>query len=351
MDGMANQVGRLSPAALRGALRIPRPPGVRLQRGIAIATVVVQAAIAVTGSVVRVTGSGLGCPSWPGCFEDSWVPDARAEVAWLHQWVEFGNRLMTGVVGIVALACLAVMLLAEPRRRRVIALAAAMPAGVALQGIVGGLTVIVGLAWWSVSIHLLLSMALVWLAVLLVRAVGEGDEPARPVIAAAPRRLLVVAVALLPALLFAGTLVTAAGPHAGDADTPRLAVDIELLAKVHAGVLYAFLAALAATGVALWRTGRSATRPALWRTDRSGSGDRTVWRRYGVLLAVVLAQGTLGLVQYWTGVPEVLVSLHVLGAASVVVATAALWVSTRERGSPPGPPPSPPVAVAARAAS
>jgi cytochrome c oxidase assembly protein subunit 15 len=318
MSRMSDRYGRLSPGALRRLVRLPRPPGVSVQRWVAIATVVMQAAIAVTGSVVRVTGSGLGCPNWPGCFEDSWVPDPRAEVAWLHQWVEFGNRLMTGLVGFVALACLAVALLAEPRRRRVVALAAAMPVGVAVQGLVGGLTVYLGLAWWSVSVHLLLSMVLVWLAVLLVRAIGEGDEPAEPAVAPLPRRLLVVAAGLLPLLLFAGTLVTAAGPHAGDADTPRLAVDIESLAKVHAGLLYGFLAALVALGLTLRAT---------------GCRHRQVWRRYRTLLAVVTAQGVLGLVQYWTGVPEVLVSLHVLGAASVVVATAALWVSTRGRGT------------------
>jgi cytochrome c oxidase assembly protein subunit 15 len=322
MNPMPDRDNRFSPQSLQRAIRAPRPPSVALQRTAAIAALVMQAAIAVTGSVVRVTGSGLGCPSWPGCFEDSWVPDAREEVAWLHQWVEYGNRLMTGLVGFVALACLVVMLLAEPRRRRVVALAAAMPIGVAVQGLVGGLTVYLGLAWWSVSVHLLLSMVLVWLAVLLVRAVSEGDEPAEPTIGRLPRRLLRVAVGLLPALLLAGTLVTAAGPHAGDAETPRLAVDIVLLVKLHAGLLYTFLAALVTLGVTLRMT---------------GCRHPQVWSRYRIALAVVTAQGALGLVQYWTGVPEVLVSLHVLGAASVVIAVASLWVSTRDRGTPPAP--------------
>jgi cytochrome c oxidase assembly protein subunit 15 len=319
MSRMPDRDNRFSPQSLRRAIRTSRPPGVALQRWVAIATLITQAAIAVTGSVVRVTESGLGCPSWPGCFEDSWVPDSRAEVAWLHQWVEFGNRLMTGLVGFVALACFMIVLLAEPRRRRVVVLAATMPIGVAVQALVGGLTVYVGLAWWSVSVHLLLSMLLVWLAVLLVRAISEGDEPAEPTVGPVPRRLLLVAIGLLPALLYAGTLVTAAGPHAGDAETPRLAADIELLVRVHAGLLYAFLAALVAMGVTLRMT---------------GCRHHQVWRSYRIAVAVVTAQGMLGLVQYWTGVPEVLVSLHVLGAASVVVAMAALWVSARDRGMP-----------------
>jgi heme a synthase len=303
-------------------VEILRPPSLRLQRGVAVAAVVTQVAIVVTGSVVRVTESGLGCPSWPGCFEDSWIPDPRSDVAWLHQWVEFGNRMLTGVVGLVALACLVVVSLAEPRRRRVVALAAAMVAGVAVQALIGRLTVEVDLAWWAVMVHFLPSMVLIWLAVLLVRAVGEGDDPPEPVISWVSRRLLAVATGLLAPLLVAGTLVTAAGPHAGDPDTPRLRVDIELLARVHSGLLYLFLAALIGVGVAL---------------HRSGEANRTVWRRYAVLLAVVMAQGALGLIQYWTGVPEVLVSLHVLGAAVVVVATAALWVATRDRGPAPRP--------------
>ena len=270
---------------------------------------VAQAGIAVTGSVVRVTGSGLGCPTWPQCFPGSLAPVRRDEVALLHQWVEFGNRMLISVVGLVALACLVSAWLVTPRRPRLLALAAAMPAGVAVQAVVGGITVRAGLAWWTVSAHFLISMVLVWLAVLLVAAVGEGDRPPRPLVTPLAGRLLAAAVVLLAALLTAGTFVTAAGPHAGDVDTPRLDVAVETLARAHSGVLFAFLAVLVALGLAMQRT-----------------------PRYWTLLAVVAAQGTLGFVQYFTGVPEVLVSLHVLGAASVVVATAALWVSARDRG-------------------
>lgn len=293
--------------------RVPAPSP-RWQRAVAVAAVLTQAGIAVTGSVVRVTGSGLGCPTWPECFPGSLTPVRRDEVALLHQWVEFGNRMLIGVVGLVALACLATAWLVTPRRPRLLALAAAMPAGVLAQAVIGGITVRSGLAWWTVSVHFLVSMVLVWLAVLLVRATGEGDEPPRPLVPPAARRLLAAAVVLLAGLLTAGTFVTAAGPHAGDADTPRLGVAVEALARVHSGVLYAFLAVLVALGLAMPRT-----------------------RRYWTLLGAVLAQALLGFVQYFTGVPEVLVSLHVLGAASVVVAAAALWVSTRDRGPVPAP--------------
>jgi cytochrome c oxidase assembly protein subunit 15 len=288
-----------------------------LNRAVAIAAVVTQAGIAVTGSVVRVTGSGLGCPTWPQCFPGSLTPVPDAEIATLTQWVEFGNRLLTFLVGFVALACLVLALLVRPHRRRLVLLAATMPVGVAVQAIVGGITVRTGLAWWTVAVHFLISMVLVWLAVLLVAAFGEDDGPPVWLIPRPLRALLVTATAVLAALLAAGTMVTAAGPHAGDADTPRLDVDIPVLVQLHANLLFGYLGLLIGLGFAL---------------RAAGAGART-GRRYRLLVGVVLAQGSLGVVQYATGVPEVLVSLHVLGAALVVVAMAGLWTGCRDRGS------------------
>jgi cytochrome c oxidase assembly protein subunit 15 len=284
--------------------------------------VITQAGIAVTGSVVRVTGSGLGCPTWPQCFPGSLVPQPHPEVAAVHQWIEFGNRLLTGLVGLVALACLVVALV-RPRRRRLILLAATMPLGVVAQAVLGGITVLTGLSWWTVSVHFLVSMVLVWLAVLLVAAFAEGDAPPRWLFPGPLRGLLRATTTVLAALLIAGTLVTSAGPHAGNAATPRLAAGVPAMAQLHADLLVGFLGLLAGLGFALRAVGVPAG----------------VWRRYTVLVGVVLAQGTLGVVQYLTGVPEVLVSLHVLGAASVVVAMAAFWASCRVRGH------EPPVAV------
>ncbi|WP_158852266.1 COX15/CtaA family protein [Saccharothrix deserti] len=282
------------------------------QRTFAIAVVIAQGGIAVTGSIVRVTGSGLGCPTWPQCFEGSLVPVEHPEVASLHQWVEFGNRTLTGVVGVIAGLCVLAAWFNRPRRKRVLVLALVQFGGVVVQAVIGGFTVLTGLLWWTVSVHFLVSMGLVWFAVLLVAALGEGDEPARPRVPKALLRLQVVQAVTLGLLLMAGTFVTAAGPHAGDAATPRLDVPVDTLSQVHADLLFLFLGMLIALGFAL-------------------RGHPVPRRPYYALVAVVLAQGTLGLVQYWTGVPEVLVSLHVLGAGAVVVATAALWVSTRER--------------------
>ncbi|HEV2780849.1 MAG TPA: COX15/CtaA family protein [Actinophytocola sp.] len=297
--------------------RLPSP-GRRLQRACAIAVVATQALIAVTGSIVRVTGSGLGCPTWPECFPGSMTPVEHPEFAALNQWIEYGNRLFTGVVGIIALACFALALLTRPRRRRYVRLAAAMPLGVLAQGVLGGITVRFDLLWWTVAVHFLASTVMVWLAVLLVHAIDEGDQPPRAVGPRGVRGLLLAQTGVLAGLLVAGTLVTGAGPHAGDPRTPRLDVPVDTVAHVHAAFLFVFLGLLLAVGVLL------------------GTGaPRSLWARYAVLVAVVLAQGSLGFVQYWTGVPEVLVSLHVLGAMLVIIATATLWCATRDHGPVP----------------
>jgi len=284
-------------------------------RRLAIAAVVAQAGIAVTGSIVRVTGSGLGCPEWPECFPGSLVPVEHPEVAALTQWVEFSNRLLTVVVVLVAGACLLAALNTRPRRPRLTRLALVQPLGVVAQALIGGVTVLTGLAWWTVAGHFLVSMVLVWLAVQLVAAATEGDGPPRPVVPTPVRALIATSTGLLAALLVAGTLVTAAGPHAGDAGTPRLDVPVTVLAQVHANLLFAYLGILVALGFTL----RAVAAPAPLR------------RRYAALVGIVLAQGALGGTQFALGVPEVLVSLHVLGAGLVTVGAAAVWSGTVRR--------------------
>ena len=321
---------------------VPVPTAVL--RRLAVAAVVAQAGIAVTGSIVRVTGSGLGCPTWPQCFPGSLVPTPHPEVAALHQWVEFGNRLLTFAVVLVTGLCFLAALGADPTRggrparsaggtrrvrighsprsSRLVRLALVQPLGVVVQAVIGGFTVLLGLVWWSVSVHFLVSMVLVWLAVVLVTAAGQGPGPAQPVVPGAVRALVATSTAVLAALLLVGTFVTAAGPHSGDADTPRLAVGVPAMAQLHADLLFAYLGLLVGLGFAL----------------RAVAAPAALWRRYVVLVAVVAAQGVLGGVQYALGVPEVLVSLHVLGAALVTVAAAALWAATTRR--PPVPPPA-----------
>lgn len=285
-------------------------------RGLAVAAVVGQGGIAVTGAAVRVTGSGLGCPTWPQCFPGSMVPVAHAEVAVLHQWIEFGNRLLGIALVLVTAACVIAALFVRPRRRRLVWLACTMPLGVVAQAVLGGITVLTGLAWYTVAPHFIVSVPLVWLAVLLARdawALESPTEARETVVPRAVRGLLGVSAGVLFALVVVGTLVTSAGPHAGDPATPRLtAFSVADLAMAHAHLLFAFLGLLVGLGFLL----------------HAVAAPRTVLVRFRVLVVVTLAQGLLGGVQYAIGVPEVLVALHVLGSMLVVAATAWLWAGT-----------------------
>ncbi len=285
-------------------------------RALALAAVVAQAGIAVTGSVVRVTGSGLGCPTWPQCFPGSLVPVAHpATTRAVTQWIEFSNRLLTFLVVVIAAACLVAALATRPRRSRLTRLALVQPLGVVAQAVIGGMTVLLQLAWWSVAVHFVISMVLVWLAVQLVAAASAGDGLPRRPVPGAVRGLIATSTAVLACLLVAGTLVTAAGPHAGDAGTPRLDLPVASLAQLHADLLFAYLGMLVALGFTLRAVGASGV----------------LGRRFGLLILTVLAQGAIGGTQYALGVPEALVSLHVLGAALVTVGAAALWAGTVER--------------------
>jgi cytochrome c oxidase assembly protein subunit 15 len=312
-------------------------PSLRTQRLVAAAVVLTQGGIAVTGAIVRVTASGLGCPTWPQCFPGSFTPVPVAEVPVVHQAVEFGNRMITFLV--VLTAALAVLTVTRARRRReVLVYAWLMPASTVVQAVIGGITVLTGLLWWTVAIHLLASMTMVWLSVLLYVKVGEPDSGVAslaptpsPVASLAPtpspvpkplRWLTVLTAAALSAVLVTGTLVTGAGPHAGDKSVeqpvPRLQVEITTLVHLHSSLLVAYLSLVVGLGFALLAV----------------RAPRPVVLRWVVLLALVFAQGLVGTVQFFTGVPAALVAVHVAGAAACTAATAALWASMRERAEP-----------------
>ncbi len=299
-------------------------------RRLAVANLVAQVGIMVTGATVRVTDSGLGCPTFPECFPGSMVPVSHADIAPLHQWVEFGNRLLTFVLVAIAGLLLLAALGQRPRRRRLTVLAAVMPVGIVVQALIGGITVLTNLSWSTVSVHFLVSGVLVWLSTALVQATGEADVPGRPLLPGPLRGLVATSSGVLAALLLVGTLVTAAGPHAGDPDTPRLAVGVEAMAQLHAELLFAYLGLLVGLGFALRAVGAPAR----------------VERLYRLLVVVVVAQGALGGIQYVLDVPEVLVVLHVLGAGLTTAAAGALWFATVERTAAP-PRPVAPMAPAA----
>jgi heme a synthase len=298
-------------------------PSVRAQRIIAAAVILTQGGIAVTGAVVRVTASGLGCPTWPQCFPGSFIPVPVAEVPVIHQLVEFSNRMLTFLV--VLTAALAVLAVTRARRRReVLVYAWLMPASTVVQAVLGGITVLTGLLWWTVAIHLLASMTMVWLSVLLYVKVGEPDGAAESTLLVPNelRWLTAVTAVALAAVLVTGTLVTGAGPHAGDKSVtqpvPRLQVEITTLVHLHSSLLVAYLALVVGLGFGLLAV-------------------RAPWRvrlRLIVLVGLVCAQGLVGTVQFFTGVPAALVAVHVAGAATCTAATAALWASMRERAEP-----------------
>ncbi|KKW65523.1 COX15/CtaA family protein [Mycolicibacterium elephantis] len=297
-------------------------PSLRAQRVIAFLVILTQGGISVTGAIVRVTASGLGCPTWPQCFPGSFTPVPVAEVPVVHQVVEFGNRLVTFLVVLTAAA--AVLAVTRARRRReVLIYAWLMPASTVAQAVIGGITVLTGLLWWTVAIHLLASMTMVWLAVLLFVKVGEPDDGV--VVRRAPkplRQLTFLSAVTLAAVLVTGTLVTGAGPHAGDKSIsrtiPRLEVEITTLVHLHSSLLVAYLALLVGLGFGLLAV--HAARPVLVRL--------------AVLLVLVCAQGLVGVVQFYAGVPAALVAVHVAGAALCTAATAALWASMRQRAEP-----------------
>jgi heme a synthase len=297
-------------------------PSLGAQRLIAAVVIVTQGGIAITGAIVRVTASGLGCPTWPQCFPGSFTPVPVAEVPRIHQAVEFGNRMISFAVVIAAI--LAVLAVIRARRRtEVLVYAWLMPASTVLQAVIGGITVLTGLLWWTVAIHLLASMAMVWLAVLLYVKIGEPDEGEPTATVVPPLRwLTALSATTLAAVLVAGTLVTAAGPHAGDTSpyrtVPRLRIEITTLVHAHSSLLVAYLALLVGLGFGLLAV----------------RAPRPVLLRLGVLVLLVFAQATVGTVQFFTGVPAALVAVHVAGAAACTAATAALWASMRERTEP-----------------
>ncbi len=286
-----------------------------LLRVFAWAAAVANGLIAVTGATVRVTGSGLGCATWPQCQPGSLVPIAATGSAALRQAIEFGNRTLTTLVLIASLGTFVLTLLARPRRRRIMWLAVAGPVGVLFQAVWGGVVVRTQLSWWAVAPHMLISLVLLFFAIAVVVGLREGDGPARPLVAPWLRVLTAVQVVVLAALCLVGTLVTAAGPHGGDAKTTRLDAPIPTLAHAHETLMFTFLSLAVVLLAGLLIT----------------KAARRVLTAMFVVVALTLAQGTLGIVQYALAIPAGLVVLHVLGAVCVVAASACLWFVERVR--------------------
>lgn len=275
--------------------------------------------IIITGGAVRLTGSGLGCSDWPTCEENQFVPDVE-----YHALVEFVNRAITGVVSLaVALAVLGA-LLRRPRRRDLVGLAFGLVAGVGGQVVLGGLVVWYHLSPWLVIAHFLLSMVLVANAVVLHHRAGLPDEAPRgagpPARAAGHLTRLLVVLAVLA--IVSGTLLTGAGPHGGDADVERLQYDIPSLARLHGGAMVL----CAAAALLLW-AGAERGSFRLRRRRRRAAPHAAAAR---LVVLVIGAQAAIGYLQYFTGVPVLLVGLHIAGAAALWTAVLRLHLAVHE---------------------
>ncbi len=276
---------------------------------ITIAALASLSMIIVTGAAVRLTDSGLGCDDWPKCNDERLI-----DVSSKHAAIEQINRLFTGVVGMAVIAAVLGSFLRRPRRRDLLQLSGWVAAGTLANAIIGGISVRVDLHPIAIQLHLLLSMALISCAVVLMRRAGEPDGVERvPMVSSHTARLVGVLAGLTAAALFSGTIVTGAGPHAGDAEAVRLGIAVDTAARVHGITVMATLA-IALSIVARVR-GRRDERHAMVPVLSS-------WMFVGVLQAAV------GYVQYFTGVPELLVGVHVAGATALTIVTTQVVLDT-----------------------
>ena len=272
---------------------------------------VFQTGIVLTGAAVRITGSGLGCPTWPECTYGSYVPVAGQAEGAFHAWIEFGNRLLTFLL---LFAAVAVVIYAIKKVRRDLLWRALLQVlGIFGQGIIGGITVLTDLNPLAVASHFILSIFLIAGAVSIV---ARGRSP---LISIRPTEIKVKVLAHAQVLLtfvviLIGTLVTGSGPHAGDLEAPRLKLDERAISWLHADAVIALL------GVSLALLVLSEISP-------------ETKHRVKIFFAATLGQGLVGYAQYVLGLPELLVIVHVLGSTLVWIASWRIWLSitTAER--------------------
>ena len=272
------------------------------------------AVIIVTGGAVRLTGSGLGCPDWPTCTQD------RLVAAWdYHQMVEFVNRVVTGAVSIAVILAVLGALFRVPRRRDLVWLACGLVAGVVAQIVLGGITVLFDLAPALVASHFALSLVLLTVALVLRERAAAPSGRAVP---AVPDELVWLGRVLLAAaavVVVTGTIVTGSGPHGGDTRARRFPFLPTDVARVHGTSVMLFLGLTVATVLLL---------------RRAGAREASL-RRATVLLVAIVAQAAVGYTQYFTGVPAVLVGVHIAGAAAVWTATVRFHLGLFHRAGAP----------------
>lgn len=295
-------------------------------RRVTMVALVLLVAIVITGAGVRLTGSGLGCTDWPACTDRSFTPTDD-----LNSKIEFYNRLITGLVGAAVIAAVLGSLIRTPRRRDLTWLSLGLVAGVVGQAVLGGLVVLTHLNPWLVQGHFVLSIVLVTNALVLTHRAGQPDGvPVRPIVTPALLAWGRGLVVLATVVLLTGTLVTGSGPHSGRTDAPadatpaelraaaaeirRLPIAVHDAARIHGISMMVFLAATIWVLVQL----RRHQRPGRLTTVATS------------LLTVLILQGAIGYTQYFTGVPPLLVGLHILGASLVWVAVVQLLLHMSE---------------------
>ncbi len=279
-------------------------------RKITIAALAALAIIIVTGASVRLTNSGLGCDDWPNCSSERLI-----DVSSMHAAIEQLNRFFTGVVGLAVIAAvLGSLIRAGDRRRDLVWLSAWLVLGVIANAVLGGITVLVDLHPIAVQGHLLLSMATIVGGTILVRRASEPDGvPRRRVVTETTQRLTWALFGVACVAIVTGTIVTGAGPHAGDEDAERLDIAIPTVARLHgATVIVTILIALAIA----------------WRIRNHAADRRHLTSVLSSWIVVGLLQAALGYTQYFNGVPALLVGLHVAGATLVMLVTTQVVLDT-----------------------
>jgi heme a synthase len=334
------RVPKLNPADAAAALRNPLAfiadrwtPDPRTVRRAALAALVMSVVIVVTGGAVRLTGSGLGCPTWPECTDGSLTPTNALSY---HSAIEFGNRMLTYVLcAAVGLAIIAARS-AKPWRRSLTRLGWAQFWLVMSNAILGGVVVLVGLNPYTVAAHFLLATALITVAAVMWQRTCEGDGAPRPLVGRAVQQLVWFLVAASLLLITVGTVVTGAGPHAGDSsEVKRIPIDWETVAKLHAVLAWIVVTLTFA----------------LWFVLKAVDAPKGPLTRTRELFLILLGQGVIGYVQYFTHLPELLVALHMFGSCLVWIGVLRVLLSLRERPEPPLdlPGPSAQVTVGTRA--
>ncbi|MGW5048959.1 COX15/CtaA family protein [Streptomyces griseoluteus] len=324
------RVPKLTPADAAAALRNPLAfiadrwtPDPRTVRRAALAALVMSVVIVVTGGAVRLTGSGLGCPTWPTCTDDSLTTTRAMGV---HGVIEFGNRMLTYVLCAAVGWAIIAARSRKPWRRDLTRLGWAQFWVVMGNAVLGGIVVLVGLNPYTVAAHFLLSTALITVATVTWQRTREGDAEGRPLVGGAVRQLVWFLVAAAGLLIAVGTVVTGAGPHAGDSsEVARIPLDWEMIAKLHAVLAWIVVTLTFA----------------LWFVLKAVDAPKGPLSRTRDLFVILLAQGVIGYVQYFTHLPEALVALHMLGSCLIWIATLRVLLSLRERPATPASAPVP----------